>query len=334
MTCVLHQQRRLQLQPHETVLDCLLRHGVALSYACKAGMCQACLVRAVGCTADEESRKWIKPELQAKGYTLACKWVPQQDVGAELPNLADFAVKSHIAALEPLNAGVLKVTLAIDDPRRMFAYRPGQYLNATNPHGVTRAYSIANDYAADGQVELHIGSTAHGEFSGWLFRQAKVGDLLYLSGPAGSCHYDPVDDADSPLLLAGLGTGLAPLYGIVHDALRRGHTQDIHLYHGGRTAAQLYLIDELRALARQHANFHYHPCVIEAGSDDPPRCGNGRLEQLVTNDMAKARLASYRHYLCGSPDFVHGLRKKLYLQGARSEHIHCDPFTERSVLPE
>ena len=91
MPCVIHNQQRLELQPHETVLDCLLRHGVALSYACKAGMCQACLVRAVGCEASEESRKWIKPALQAKGYTLACKWVPDTDVGAALPDLADFA---------------------------------------------------------------------------------------------------------------------------------------------------------------------------------------------------------------------------------------------------
>lgn len=334
MTTLTYQQQPLSLKPHETVLDCLLRHGVALPYACKAGMCQACLVKAVDCSATEESKKWIKPALQARGYTLACQWVPDTDVGAELPNLADFAVAATIRSLRPLNAQVLQVVLDIADPRSMFTYRPGQYLTATNAQGVARAYSIANDFAVDGTVELHIAATSHGEFTHWLFNTARTGDQLYLRGPAGNCFYDVRDDADQPLLLAGTGTGLAPLLGIVHDALRARHTQPIHLYHGGRTIGQLYLVNELQQLARQHADFHYHPCVIEG--DPKPQTGvsAGRLEQVLTQDMAKAKLAAYRIYLCGTPAFVHGLRKKLYLQGARSEHIHCDPFTERTVVSD
>ncbi len=334
MTTLTYKQKPLPLKPHETVLDCLLRHGVALPYACKAGMCQACLVKAVGCTASEESRKWIKPALQARGYTLACQWVSDTDISAELPELADFAVASTIASLRQLNAQVLQVILEIADPRSMFAYRPGQYLTATNPLGVARAYSIANDFAVDGFVELHIAATSHGEFTRWLFGMAKVGDQLYLRGPTGNCFYDVRDDGDQPLLLAGTGTGLAPLLGIVSDALRQKHAQVIHLYHGGRSVDQLYLTDELQELARANPHFHYHPCVMEADSKTPLTLQTGRLEQVLVQDMAKAKLATYRIYLCGAPAFVHGLRKKLYLQGARSEHIHCDPFTERTVVAD
>lgn len=135
------------------------------------------------------------------------------------------------------------------------------------------------------------------------------------------------------MLLAGTGTGLAPLLGIAKDALRAKHDAPIHLYHGGRTTEQLYLTDELRALATDHANFHYHPCIAETTDSTPKDMAVGRLEQVISQDMAKAKLATYRIYLCGAPAFVHGMRKKLYLQGARSEHIHCDPFTERTVVP-
>jgi len=334
MTTLNFRQQHFRLKPHETVLDCLLRHGVALPYACKAGMCQACLVKAVGCTPTEESGKWIKPALQARGYTLACQWVPVADAGVDLPELADFAVAATIRSLQPLNAQVLQVVLDIAEPRSMFAYRPGQYLTATNPPGVARAYSIANDFAVDGTVELHIAGTSHGEFTQWLFNKARTGEALYLRGPAGSCFYDARDDAGQPLLLAGTGTGLAPLLGIVRDALRQRHNEAIHLYHGGRTSAQLYLVEELQDLAQKHSQFHYHPCVIEAGASTTLPLRQGTLEQVLTQDMAKAKLAAYRIYLCGAPAFVHGLRKKLYLQGARSEHIHCDPFTERTVVPD
>lgn len=328
MTTLTHQQRQLALKPHETVLDCLLRHGVALPYACKAGMCQACLVRAVDCTASEESRKWIRPQLQALGYTLACQWVPDTDARAELPNLADFAVRSTVRSLRRLNDSVMQVLLDIDDPRRMFAYRPGQYLTATNPHGVARAYSIANDFNEDGHLELHIAATAHGEFTHWLFAEAREGDTLFLSGPAGHCHYEPHDDAGQPLLLAGTGTGLAPLLGIVRDALRQHHEGPIHLYHAGRTVERLYLVDELHSLAAAHDQFHYHPCISEG---EAAGIQTGRLEQILARSIIEPKPAAYRIFLSGAPEFVHAARKKLYLLGARSEHIHCDPFTERVV---
>lgn len=326
-----YKNRSLSLKPYESVLDCLLRHGESLPYACKAGMCQACLIRAVDCAVTEESRKWIKPDLQARGYTLACQWVPTADVGAEPPRLADFAVAARIQELQPLNNYVLQVKLEVTEPRRMFSYRPGQYLTLTNATGITRAYSIANDFAREEVVELHISSTTHGEFTGWLFAQATPGDAVFISGPAGSCHYDARDDSDQALLLAGTGTGLAPLYGIVRDALAQGHQAPIVLFHGGRTTEQLYLTDALRELAAQHANFSYFPSVTEARAGQTPALFHGRVEEVLEQNFPKAALASSRIFLCGQPDFVHSMRKRLYLKGARSEHIHCDPFTERTV---
>jgi CDP-4-dehydro-6-deoxyglucose reductase, E3 len=331
MSKLTFNQRKLTLAPHESVLDCLLRHGEALPYACKAGMCQACIVRAVDCEASEESSKWIKPALQQKGYTLACKWFPDHDVSAAPPLLADFALAATISELTPLNAHVLKVVLAVAEPRRVVGFNAGQYVTATNPHGCARAYSLANDFQTDNCLELHVARTSHGEWSGWLFNQAKLGDTLYLNGPHGTCYYDRPEDSDAPLLLAGTGTGLAPLLGIVRTALQQGHSADIHLYHGGRSREQLYLSDLLQQLANRHSNFHYHPCVKEADSSTDADLLVGKLEQVVATHANAAQLRHSRVFLSGAPDFVHSLRKKLFLQGARAEHIHCDPFTERTV---
>lgn len=322
------KNRALPLQAHETVLDCLLRNGEAIPYACKAGMCQACLIRAVDCEATPESRKWIKPDLQAKGYTLACQWVPEGDVAAALPGIEEFSVAVRIVGLDALNARVLRVLLRPEDPARMFAYRPGQYLTLINPAGLPRSYSIANDYEQDGVIELHIARTAHGEFTGWLFGEARTGIVIHMRGPAGECFYNRTEGAGHPLLLAGTGTGLAPLYGIARDALRQGHAGPIHLFHGGRTPAQLYYGAELQQLARDHAGFHYHPCVSESPA---PGLLHGRLEPFVENAVDKSQLAQTRVYLCGAPEFVYGMRKRLFLKGLRAPHIHCDPFTEREV---
>jgi CDP-4-dehydro-6-deoxyglucose reductase len=323
------KNRSLALKPYETVLDCLLRNGEPIPYACKAGMCQACLVRAVDCTATEESRKWVKPELQAKGYTLACQWVPDTDVSAALPGVEEFSVPVRIRELQALNARVLRVLLVPDEPARMFAYRPGQYLTLISPAGLPRRYSIANDYAREGFIELHIASTEHGEFTGWLFRDARIGTLLHMRGPAGNCYYDANDGDRHPLVLAGTGTGLAPLYGIARDALQQGHRGPIHLYHGARTPALLYYRDELAQLAREHANFSYFACATETG--DASDILQGRLEPFVERSIDTSLAAQTRVYLCGAPDFVYAMRKRLFLKGLRAPHIHCDPFTEREV---
>lgn len=329
MAVLRFKNRSLQLHAYETVLDCLLRNGEPIPYACKAGMCQACLIRAVDCTATEESRKWVKPDLQATGYTLACQWVPDGDVTAALPGIEEFSLAVRITELQPLNARVLRVLLQPEDPARMFSYRPGQYLTLINPAGLPRSYSIANDYARDGFIELHIASTEHGEFSGWLFRDAQAGMQLHMRGPAGDCYYDAADGDRHPLLLAGTGTGLAPLYGIARDALQQGHRGPVHLYHGGRTPAQLYYRGELAQLAREHQNFRYFPCASEPGDDRDIL--QGRLEPLVERSIDTALAAQTRAYVCGAPDFVYAMRKRLFLKGLRAPHIHCDPFTEREV---
>ncbi|MEY4642208.1 MAG: ferredoxin reductase [Pseudomonadota bacterium] len=324
------KNRSLPLQPYESVLDCLLRNGEHLPYACKAGMCQACLIRAVDCEATPESRKWIKPALQARGYTLACQWVPEGDVAAEVPAIEEFSVAARIDSLAVLNERVMRVCLRPEDPARMFAYRPGQYLTLINPAGLARSYSIANDYEAEGFIELHIASTTHGEFTQWLFTKAQSGMMLHMRGPAGECHYANIDGDSHPLLLAGTGTGLAPLYGIARDALQRGHRGEINLYHGGRTTAQLYYVDELRALALAHPNFHYHGCVSDTGA--AAGLLQGRLEPLVEKGLDSSAIAQTQAYLCGAPEFVHAMRKRLFLKGLRSANIHCDPFTERTVV--
>jgi len=57
------------------------------------------------------------------------------------------------------------------------------------------------------------------------------------------------------------------------------------------------------------------------------------VEDAIDAYLDTGSLNQTRVYLCGAPAFVHGLRKKIFLKGASSGNIHCDPFLERSVAP-
>lgn len=323
-----------ELKQYETVLDCLLRNKQYIPYACRAGMCQACLVRAVDCEATAESKKWIKESLRKRGYTLACQWVPDADVTAALPTVEEFSVRTHIAALEPLNADTLKLVLDVEDKSTMFHYFPGQYVTLISPRGIARSYSVANDYETDQRLEFHISHTPGGAFSGWLFTGATTGDVLHMRSPNGDCYYSNPGGEAFPILMAAVGTGLAPLVAILRDALKQGHSGSISLFHGGRTTDNLYFTKELEALQEEHPQFTYYPCVKEQGGKSRVKgLQGGSVEDVLDTKLALGELARTRVFLCGAPAFVHGLRKQLFLKGASAGNIHCDPFLEHSVAP-
>ena len=299
----------------EAVLDTLLRHGVPISNSCRAGACQSCLLRAASGTLAPQAQRGLKATLVEQGYFLSCSLVPQDDLVIE--PAAGIEVRASIHSLERLTPIVLRARLRLPEP---LAYRAGQYVTLRRDDGLSRSYSLASLPGED-MLELHVRLAPHGRMSGWLFNDARAGDALTLRGPAGDCFYTG-GNGDQPLLLAGTGTGLAPLAGILRDALESGHAGPIHLYHGSRTAEGLYLQTEIEALSSMHPNLHYRAVVPE--HDDVSTAA--ALIAAIGADHAA--LNGWRGFVCGNPPAVSALKKKLFLSGMSSTEIYSDAFLE------
>jgi ferredoxin-NADP reductase len=164
--------------------------------------------------------------------------------------------------------------------------------------------------------------------STWLCAEARLGDAVRIQGPAGECFYLPGRPEQS-LLLAGTGTGLAPLYGIVRDALAQGHTGPLWLFHGAREPQGLYLVEQLRELASRHSNLHYRPSVLEGRLGEGVHVGP--LDALLRAECPKP--VGWRAFLCGNPEQVLSLRKKLFLAGLSLKDIHADAFLPSAGQP-
>ncbi|MBM3786790.1 MAG: 2Fe-2S iron-sulfur cluster binding domain-containing protein [Acidobacteria bacterium] len=296
----------------ETVLDTLLRGGAAIPNACRAGACQACLLRASTGSVPAEARLGLHPALAGQGYFLSCQWKPQEDIVIASAGALDR--EASILTLQKLSPTVLRVRLRVESE---FSFRAGQYLTLIRHDGLARPYSIAS-LPESGMLELHVRRIPEGRLSGWLFDEASEGGRVRVRGPAGNCFYLP-GNPDQPLLLAGTGTGLAPLYGIVQDALRQGHRGGIVLYHGALNDEGLYMREELQALAAAEGSFRYEPVVLEGSA-----ARTGRLEQVIAADHPK--LAGWRAFLCGDPAIVAALKKKVFLSGMPLREIYSDPF--------
>lgn len=300
----------------ETVLDCLLRNGVSISHSCKAGACQSCLVKGSAGPVSEVAQRGLKDTLRAQGYFLACSHQPVADLTVSLVG-ADHRRPATITGLSPLNDSVLRVRLRTESP---FYYYAGQFVSLFREDGLARSYSLASLPHED-EMELHVRRISGGAFSEWLHGQAVTGTSVWLQGPSGNCFY-VAGRPEEPLLLAGAGTGLAPLYGILRDALSQGHTGPIWLFHGAVNPGGLYLTDELKGLAGTHPNFHYVRSVLRDGESEDVEVG--QLDQCILTRFPK--LTGWKGYVCGDPALVNSLRKKLFLAGMASKAIYADPF--------
>jgi CDP-4-dehydro-6-deoxyglucose reductase len=293
-----------ELLEYESALDALLRSGAPVSYSCKAGACGSCMLRAIEGGVPAAAQAGLKDSWKARAYFLACLCHPEADLTAA-PVDADAQVSARIASLDPLSADVMRVRLACDAP---FEFRPGQYISLVRSDGLARSYSIASLPGED--IELHIRLLPNGRMSDWIRSTARPGDTVRILGPSGDCFYTPVRP-EQPLLLIGTGTGLAPLYGILRDALQQGHTGPITLFHGAVRAEGLYLRDELAGLA----GLTYVPTLLES---------DGPIDQLALQRFPNP--AGMRAFLCGDPAIVTSLKKKLFLAGMNLSDIHADAF--------
>ncbi|CAG1020939.1 CDP-4-dehydro-6-deoxyglucose reductase, E3 [Patescibacteria group bacterium] len=305
-------------QPDETVLDTLLRENVNISYACKKGTCHSCMIRSLDTAPPAESQVGLKNTLKKHHHFLACLCHPQQDMTIRLPDQSEFYSEGTVIVHEMLNRNTLLLVIGFKDA---FEFNAGQFVNLQRPDGLTRSYSIANIPQASNTLEFHIRHLSGGQFSSWLHHELKAGDTISVSEARGHCFYLP-ERKEQGILLVGTGTGLAPLAGILADALSHGHTGDIYLFHGSREFEDLYRIDEMRQLAEQYKNFHYIPCL--SGSHVPEGFAKGRAHDIALATLND--LKGWRVFLCGHPDMVNQMKKMAFLKGASSADIYTDAF--------
>lgn len=235
-----------------------------------------------------------------------------------LPDTAAFRFTSSVLSIDPLTDDIIR--LRIERPRG-YDYHGGQFLTLFNPEGVGRSYSLASLPVLDPFLELHIRLVPKGQVSGWVHDSLKVGDTVTISEASGNCFYT-ADNKQQALLLVGTGSGLAPLYGILRDAIHHGHQGDIKLYHGSGTMSGIYLNQELNQLAENHHNFSYFPCV----SRELPPAGvtSGRATAIALEQ--NPQLTGWRAYICGEPKMVNDTSRAIFMAGVSLQEVYSDPF--------
>jgi NAD(P)H-flavin reductase len=275
-------------------------------------------MRAVKGRVPQKAQAGLKTTLVAQNYFLPCCCFPEEDIEVVLPAADMGKRQAQVTRIEYLNADILGIRIK---PAQRFDYRAGQFINFYKDAATVRSYSMASVPALEDELFLNVRKVPNGQVSNWIFDHLKVGDNITISEALGDCFYVAGEPGQN-ILLIGTGSGLAPLYGIVRDALLNGHTGSISLYHGSVNTGGFYLVGELKKLAADHPNFSYTPCVSDGAA--PAGYAAGMVLDVALKNHPI--LTGWRIFLCGNPLMVNAAKREAFLSGASMQNIFADPF--------
>ncbi|QIZ75442.1 2Fe-2S iron-sulfur cluster-binding protein [Ferrimonas lipolytica] len=308
MAKVNYQQRKIDVHQNDSVLTALLEQGIEIPYGCRAGICQACLMQCTAGNILPAAQQGLTQQQKEDGYFLACSCFPQSDITIRRPDIA-CRYESTVVDVEQLTAQVLRLRLTSPIP-----FQPGQSL-LVSINGTQRRFSIASSPPMQAYIELHIECRPSGLFCHQA-QKLNQGDKVKVSSANGDCIYQSSSPEQS-LLLVGSLTGLAPLIGLIQKALAFGHKGDINLIHICENN-QFYYQQELRNLALKHQNLNIHRLTAS---------------DMITADFSSllkeswSQLQQHQLYFAGSKGLIKQLARQAFLQGAKQQQLHIEPFT-------
>jgi NAD(P)H-flavin reductase len=302
--------RHWPVAPASNLLDALRQAGFAVPYSCRAGSCHACLVRCRQGEPEDAKPQALAAEQRAQGWRLACQCRVVEDLAVEVFDPLRDGLPARVHDVDWPSPTVLRLRVV---PERPLRYQAGQHLVLWNA-GIARPYSLASLPGEDPWLEFHLDCRHSGAFSDAARRLAPGDELRLGELRGGALHYDP-DWQERPLLLLASGTGLAPLWGVLREALRQDHHGAIHLIHLANGVDGHYLAEPLRALAGQHPQLKVE---LFTAAELPAALTELRLVPRRTLAL-----------LCGHPSSVETFARHLYLAGLPRSQLLADVFLPR-----
>jgi len=326
--------RSFQARSGENVLTAALRQGVVLPYSCRNGTCSSCKCRL---TEGEVSYPNNPPSAlslddMASGHILACQAVPEKDIAieaTEITQVAEIPVRTLPARVESMarfTAEIMRLRLKLPRAARL-QFLAGQYVDILLPEGKRRAFSIASAPSVHEYLELHIKQVDGGGFTGHVFTDMQLKEILRLQGPLGTFFVRR--RSERPMIMMGGGTGFAPLKSMIEELIESQDRRAIHLFWGVRQASDLYARELIETWSEQHPEFRFTPVLAEPESSWKGE--RGFVHEAVLR--AYPQLKPYDVYMSGPPAMIHSARGEFLTAGVGEDQLFYDSFDFAPDVP-
>ena len=313
----------------ETILEAALHQGLNLPYQCREGVCGTCKGKILRGTVDYGTyQNGVLTEAEkAEGKALFCCAKPLSDLDIEcheVNELGRFPIKTmnvRVQKMERAAPDVMLLELSPEGDEHM-NFIAGQYIAVLLDDGTKRSYSFANAPHEPDRLQLHIRLVEGGKFTGYVFNEMKVGDVLRIEGPLGSFFLR--EDSDKPIIFMSGGCGFGSIKSMVEHAFNIGLNRPMVLYWGARTPANLYS-DLPEKWQREHDNFKFIPVLSEPEPEHHWQGRTGLVHEAILQDYQK--LDGYQVYACGSPEMVSAGRAPFMARGLPEDQYFSDAFS-------
>ncbi|MDN4610153.1 PDR/VanB family oxidoreductase [Arthrobacter burdickii] len=186
-------------------------------------------------------------------------------------------VKLMVTAKEKAADGVVALTLAHPDGRRLPDWTPGSHIDVVLPSGVNRQYSLCGDRWDAHSYRIAVLREPEGRGgSAYIHEELAVGTMVAVGGPRNNFRLVP---SEKYVFVAG-GIGITPMVPMVQQADLLG--ADWKLLYLGRSRTTMAFLDELAVHGDR---------VVVLPKDESGPC---RLDELIGGPATDTKV-----YVCG-----------------------------------
>ena len=217
---------------------------------------------------------------------------------------------------------------SLDDPKTII-FVPGQYIILKVPTDkgfVNRLYSIASASTQADSFELLIKRVPGGLASNYI-NTFVVGQKVEFCGPAGQFS---LKNSPQAKVFLTTGTGIAPIRSFILS--NKDHTQTYHLFWGMSSVADLYLLDELKEIAKNDPYFKFTVCLSKEPSLEKINKADlgffslGHVNEAALGLINGLPQNSLEFYICGRREVVESLREYIYTHGIDRSLVYFERY--------
>jgi len=322
-------ERTLEIEGGQSLLSSLNAEQIFIPSACggrgSCGYCKITVLAGGGQVLPTETPYLDRKEIKAN-VRLACQVKVREDMRIKIPeemlNVKLFS--ATVKSTRYLTHDIKEITFALDEPAEI-SQRPGQYIQVQAPSSdgpVFRAYSISSPGYQTDAVELNVRLVPGGIGSTYLHNLVE-NDRVTFTGPYGEFKLN--EDPGVEIICVGGGCGMAPMKNIIYSLYDRWPDRSCWLFFGCRTTADVFYLDQFKALAEKHPNFH----VIYALSDqlEPGTQWDGETGFIhLSVDKYLEEGVNRQAFLCGPPPMIEAVTRVLEEKGLKEKDIFYDKF--------
>ncbi|MEX3007780.1 2Fe-2S iron-sulfur cluster-binding protein [Hoeflea sp. TYP-13] len=241
--------------------------------------------------------------------------------------------------------GGMAKTVVFDMPDRLketFAWRAGQHLSVRfvlNGKEERRSYSICSSPVSGESLRITVKRNKDGLVSNHINDTVKKGDVIDVMPPFGTFCLDAAPNLRRTHYFFGAGSGITPLFAMLHSVMCCEPHSTVHLAYGNKNAESILFRESLAELSETHAGRLGIHHVLSA-----PSMWSGfacwrkgtvdetAVEALITGNPPYAQDAQY--YVCGPGGMNKTVRQALMSLDVPANRIHMESYCNTAEIDD